>query len=74
MYPPIEPDKMGEAAIGLVSAVEQLVLVTKRNCNPRRLAWLEEATQEVVTNYEDLKQCIERMKMAEREYENGAFA
>jgi len=65
MYPPINADRIKVAATELVAAMENLALLTKRNCDTSKLRWLESATDEVCQNYEDLNSCVERYVASE---------
>jgi hypothetical protein len=60
---------MLQEAIALVSAMEHLVMVTRKNCDLSRLAWLEDATKEVVKIFEDLRISIERIIATENDFD-----
>lgn len=66
MYPPIKTEEMRSAASSLLTAIEHLVMVTRRNCNIDKLAWLDEATTDVVGNFEELSDAVERFQRAEK--------
>lgn len=73
LYPPIDAELMLTAATALVSAIEHLVMVTRRNCNPERLRWLDGLTDAVVRNFEALRDSVEFYQAAEST-ENDADA
>ena len=65
MYPPIQPDQIYATATALVSSIEHFVHVTRLNCDSSRLPWLDQATQEVVDNYETLSESLDQFKATE---------
>lgn len=69
MYPPLEDQCIVQKATDLVSAVEHLMLVTRTNCNPAKLGWLDAAALEVFRDYKALCKGVDRYQKMQEEAE-----